>query len=89
MPFSWYVIDNGGTKNMNIAARMRARRKELGLTQAEVSRRAGMWPHDIWRFEAGRNTPNTDAIPAIARALETTPNKLLGFDEEPASAVNE
>jgi DNA-binding XRE family transcriptional regulator len=47
---------------------LRARRK-LGLSQAELARRAGIRPETLNRIEQGRNKPSVPTIAKIDRAL--------------------
>jgi len=49
---------------------LRARRK-LGLSQAELARRAGIRPETLNRIEQGRNKPSVPTIAKIDRALQT------------------
>ena len=48
---------------------IRARRK-LGLSQAELARRAGIRPETLNRIEHGRNKPSVPTIAKIDRALK-------------------
>jgi ribosome-binding protein aMBF1 (putative translation factor) len=48
---------------------LRARRK-LGLSQAELARRAGIRPETLNRIEQGRNKPSVPTISKIDRALK-------------------
>jgi DNA-binding XRE family transcriptional regulator len=47
---------------------LRARRK-LGLSQAELARRAGIRPETLNRIELGRNRPSVPTIAKIDKAL--------------------
>ena len=49
-------------------AMLRARRR-LGLSQAELARRAGIRPETLNRIEHGRNKPSVPTIAKIERAL--------------------
>ena len=49
--------------------RLRARRR-LGLSQAELARRAGIRPETLNRIEQGRNKPSVPTIAKIDRALK-------------------
>ena len=55
---------------------MELRRHELGWSQAELARRAGMHPSSVCAIERGRLTP----YPAQARKLA----EALAWDGEPA-----
>ncbi len=48
---------------------LRARR-ELGLSQAELARRAGIRPETLNRIEHGRNKPSVPTMAKIDRALK-------------------
>ena len=48
---------------------LRARR-QLGLSQAELARRAGIRPETLNRIEQGRNKPSVSTIAKIDRALK-------------------
>ena len=62
-----------------IGARALARRKALGLSQAEVSRRAGYKsPGSLWKLEHGQIAdPPASQLLALARALEIDPYQLF------------
>jgi DNA-binding XRE family transcriptional regulator len=47
---------------------LRARR-QLGLSQAELARRAGIRPETLNRIEQGRNKPSVPTIAKLDRAL--------------------
>jgi ribosome-binding protein aMBF1 (putative translation factor) len=48
---------------------LRARRK-LGLSQADLARRAGIRPETLNRIEHGKNTPSVPTIAKIDKALK-------------------
>lgn len=48
---------------------VRARRQELGLSQREVGRRAGMTQSAVARFEGGGTVPTFPVLDRLARAL--------------------
>jgi len=56
---------------------LRAARIKLGLTQEEVAHRSGLQPGEISRIEHGKRDPQVSTVERLAKALETTPGKLL------------
>ena len=60
---------------MSIAERVKARRKELGLTQYQLADLVGIAQTAIQRLEKG-DTKNPRNIEALARALQCTPEYL-------------
>jgi DNA-binding XRE family transcriptional regulator len=65
------------------SSRLRQRRLECGLTQAELAARAGVSRQLVAAVEAGHNAPAVDAALGLARALTTTVEDLFsrGSDE--------
>lgn len=49
---------------------MRTARRQLGLTQFELSRRVGCSESQITKFETGRSVPAPEVKDAIARELK-------------------
>lgn len=62
-----------------LAKNVRARAASLGMTLAEVARRSGVSERRFGNYVAGIRNPDLDTLVRIARALQTTPNELLGF----------
>ena len=62
------------------AAKLRGKRAELDLTQEELARRAGISQGAVFQYEDGGYLPGADKLCALARALGTTPNYLLGWE---------
>lgn len=54
------------------------KRKERDLSQSELARKTGLQPSAISHFEAGRRKPSFANIRALATALNTTADYLLG-----------
>ena len=65
-------------------ARLRAMRKERGLSADDVERMAKVTARHIWRLEAGKR-PNVAAVTLarIALAVEVDINYLLGLTDIP------
>ena len=62
------------------ATRLRVRRAELDMTQAELSERSGVNIATINSYENGGYTPGADKLCALAEALGCTPNDLFGVE---------
>ncbi|NBC32198.1 MAG: helix-turn-helix domain-containing protein [Alphaproteobacteria bacterium] len=63
--------------------RCEARREQLGLSQAEVARRAGLDPTQLNHYVRGRHDPPLHGIVRICRVLDLTPGQLLGTEPMP------
>jgi transcriptional regulator with XRE-family HTH domain len=77
-----------GTKEVRymtiIGERIKARRKELQMSQRELAAKMGYTDHTtITRIEAGKVDPPQSRIAQFADALGTTPGHLMGWDAEP------
>jgi len=57
--------------------KLKARRKELHLTQAQLGERCGVSAQEISHYEKGRRTPELEMFIKLCSALDTTPNVLL------------
>lgn len=69
-----------------LAARLRARRRQLGLTQAALAESAGVSTELISRIERGRCLPSLTTLVACADVLDITPDHLLGYDRPHGAA---
>jgi ribosome-binding protein aMBF1 (putative translation factor) len=56
---------------VSLARKIIKARRQAGLTQAELARRAAIRPETLNRIEKGKTTPDTATIAKIERALET------------------
>jgi transcriptional regulator with XRE-family HTH domain len=65
-----------------LARALRARAQELGLSHAAIARRIGMSERRYAHYVNGRNEPDLATLVRIAKALQTSPNELLGFAVE-------
>lgn len=63
------------------ARNLRRRAQELGLTHAEVARRAGLSERRYAHYASGRNEPDLTMLLKIAEVLQTSPGALLAGDE--------
>ena len=68
---------------MTIGSRIKNRRKYLKMSADELGKRLGKDRSTIYRYEKGdiENLP-LDILEPIAKALETTPQYLMGWDEK-------
>lgn len=68
---------------MNIGQRIKERRKDLKMSADELGKRLGKDRSTIYRYEKGdiENLP-LDILEPIATALSTTPQYLMGWEEE-------
>ena len=69
--------------------RMKARRKEIGISAEKVASALGVSPATIYRYENGSiDKVPVDALEPIARVLETTPAFLMGWEEDASPKEN-
>lgn len=72
---------------MALSAEIKKRRKELGLTLAELAKLVGVTEATVQRWESGNiKTLRYGRIEVLASALQTTPMALQGWD---TSAIDE
>lgn len=67
---------------MSIGDRIKKRRKHLGMSAEELAKRIGKDRSTVFRYEKGdiENLP-LDILEPIAKALSTTPQYLMGWEE--------
>jgi DNA-binding XRE family transcriptional regulator len=63
------TADASGSGEEAIGQELRRRRREAGLTQAEVAVRAGIRQETLSRLENGRGNPTLRTVRAILRSL--------------------
>lgn len=61
-----------------LAARLKERAKQLGISNAEAGRRSGLDERRYAHYAAGRREPDLATLVKIASSLGTSPNWLLG-----------
>lgn len=76
-------------KNTMISDRIRARREELGLSVAELAKRLGKNRATVYRYESNdiEDMPSSVLEP-LAKALQTTPAYLMGWDDKQTKAFD-
>lgn len=57
---------------MQIAQNIRRLRREVGMTQTEISVRSGIARPNIARIESGKHTPSIETLVAIANAMRSS-----------------
>lgn len=72
---------------MMIGEKIRVLRKQHGWTQEEFAEVLGLHTNTIIRWETNRRTPTLNKIKALAEVLDTTPEYLIGGDNEGATPL--
>lgn len=67
-----------------LARQLRERAKQLGISNAEAARRSGLEEGRYGHYIAGRREPDLATLCRIAKALGTSPNWLLEFQDPQA-----
>ena len=71
---------------MTLGERIKQRRTELGLSQAELASRLDYGDRStIAKIESGKNDLNQSKIILFAEALNTTPSFLMGWTDDPTN----
>ena len=70
-----------------LARRLREHVDALEITDAELARRLDQHPGNVSRWLTGRVTPSIPSLVALAAALETTVDALLGEGSCPATVA--
>ena len=73
----------GGPLSAAIAAQVRLRRMQRGLSAAELARQAGLGKATVSALEAGRANPTVDTLDALAVALRVPLTDLLTRGTDP------
>ena len=69
---------------MTTGERIKQLRKDLGLSADELGAMIGKDRSTIYRYERGEiENATVDVIPRLAKALQTTPQYILGWDNKP------
>jgi len=64
--------------DVEVGARIRARRKLLGLSQSALAQQLGITFQQVQKYEKGSNRVGSSRLQIIARILGTTPAALFG-----------
>jgi transcriptional regulator with XRE-family HTH domain len=71
-----------------LGQKLRTRAKELGFSNAEVARRAGLSERRYGFYVTGDREPDLSTLLRICKVLATTPNVLLGVSEDGKEGSN-
>ena len=74
---------------MSFNQQLRKRSKQLGLTDVEVARRAGISERRYGHYVAGKREPNFAMLRKLCSVLDTDPNFLLSGDMKAAAKAGE
>lgn len=69
--------------------RMKARRVELGLSQAEFAQRVKISQQQVSIYESGKTKPSADVLALIAKALDCSADFLLGLTDDSRAHLRE
>jgi transcriptional regulator with XRE-family HTH domain len=69
------------------SARLKTIRESQGLTQSELSKRAGLGDQQVYRYENEVTKPNVADVTAIARQLDVSMDYLVGLTDTPKRIV--
>lgn len=69
--------------------RMKARARELGLTDAAVARALGIGQHRYSAYANESREPDFATLARICAVLRTTPDALLGYGSQPAGSSDD
>ena len=73
----------------NIGERIKQKRKELGLTQAELGEKLDVTDRAVSKWEQGEGDPNLSLIPNLAKVLGVSLDYLLLGREEPTFSLDD
>jgi transcriptional regulator with XRE-family HTH domain len=80
----------GGSRDKNnmdgLGEKLRARARELGVSDTEVARRLGLSQSRYANYVANKREPDFATLVRICRVLGTTPDLLLGFGAIPEAS---
>lgn len=72
-------------KEETVGQRIKAQRVRMGMTQENLAEEMCVPKATISGYETDRNEPKGSVVVELAKHLNTTPNYLLGFDEDPVA----
>lgn len=76
------------SQTVELGKKIRARRKELGMTQEDLADRLGLGHQALSRIEQGKMAPKMDRLPLIARNLKCTVADLFRVEGDGSSSYS-
>lgn len=70
------------TLTTQLGKNIRARRKQLGLTQEQLAEQIGVGHQALSRIEHGKMAPKMDRLPSLAKSLRCSVSDLFREDDE-------
>lgn len=74
---------------MSVSQRITKRREELGFSQSELARRAGLKPPAISQYESGARTPSYEAVIKLSNALNLSADYLMSGKEVNSDIISD
>ena len=74
---------------MFVSERILKRREQLGLSQTELAKRAGLQPPAISQYESGVRNPSYEAIVKLSNALNVTTDYLISGKERNPDVIHD
>lgn len=74
---------------MSVSERIIKRREELGFSQTELAKRAGLKPPAISQYESGARSPSYEALIKLSNALNVSADFLMSGAELNSDVIND
>ncbi|MFZ5944246.1 MAG: helix-turn-helix domain-containing protein [Bacillota bacterium] len=74
---------------MSVSELILKRREQLGLSQTELAKRAGLQPPAISQYESGLRSPSYEALIKLSNALNVTTDYLISGKEASRDIIND
>jgi transcriptional regulator with XRE-family HTH domain/uncharacterized protein YkvS len=74
---------------MSVSERIISRRNELGLSQTDLAKRAGLKPPAISQYESETRNPSYEALIKLSNALDVTTDYLISGTQIKSDMINE
>lgn len=68
-----------------LPSRLKARARDLSLTDADVARRAGLTERRYSHYVTGTRRQDYETLLRLCSVLATSPNELLGYEPKPSA----